>query len=138
MCLTHSCRLNQRVSPNLIQISIGHRADWWLANVSRCSLYAAAAEAIREEWGTEPLLIREGGSIPAVPYLEKTFGACAVHVPMGQASDSAHLPNERIRLENLMRGKSVMKRLLGKIVGHRRSSTSVVSTGNAGPSANAS
>ena len=46
-------------------------------------------------------LIREGGSIPGIAILEKELGAKAVHLPMGQASDHAHLPNERIRLVNL-------------------------------------
>jgi di- and tripeptidase len=101
-----------------LQIRIGHCSDWWLANIQQCSLYSAAAEAVQEEWGVAPLLIREGGSIPAIPYLEKTFGACAVHVPLGQASDNAHLPNERIRLQNLSRGKAVLKRLLRKLSRH--------------------
>ena len=99
----------------LIQIQIGHCADRWLADTSKLGIYRAAAEAIREEWNSEPLLIREGGSIPAIPYLEKRFGACAVHIPIGQASDNAHLPNERIRLENLTRGKRVLKRTLMKL-----------------------
>ena len=30
----------------------------------------------------------------------------------GQASDSAHLPNERIRVENLVKGKAVIERFL--------------------------
>lgn len=62
--------------------------------------------AIREEWGVEPLRIREGGvrlfmlsvqlvfnltpislqSIPSVPYLEKEFICHALHLPMGQST----------------------------------------------------
>ena len=30
----------------------------------------------------------------------------------GQSMDSAHLPNERIRLENLLKGKQVLKNFL--------------------------
>ncbi|KAJ2514598.1 hypothetical protein GGI11_004027 [Coemansia sp. RSA 2049] len=64
-----------------------------------------------------PLLIREGGSIPAVPWLESFFAphAVAVNIPMGQSSDNAHLDNERISLENLMRGRQVIFRLLKDI-----------------------
>jgi di- and tripeptidase len=59
----------------------------------------------------KPLYIREGGSIPAIRFLEKEFGAPAAHFPVGQASDKAHLDNERLRLVNLYRGREVFKRV---------------------------
>jgi di- and tripeptidase len=55
----------------------------------------------------KPLYIREGGSIPAIRFLEKEFDAPAAHLPCGQASDSAHLDNERLRLVNLYKAKEV-------------------------------
>lgn len=57
----------------------------------------------------KPLYIREGGSIPAIRFLEKEFGAPAAHFPCGQASDSAHLDNERLRLVNLYKSKDIFK-----------------------------
>ncbi|KAJ1822057.1 hypothetical protein LPJ75_000562 [Coemansia sp. RSA 2598] len=95
-------------------------AQWWLADPD-APVYRAAAKAIRDEWalGVDdvPLLIREGGSIPAVPWLEAFFAphAVAVNLPMGQSSDNAHLDNERISLENLMHGRQVVYRLLKDI-----------------------
>lgn len=59
----------------------------------------------------KPLYIREGGSIPAIRFLEKEFGAPAAHFPCGQASDSAHLDNERLRLVNLYKSKDIFKRV---------------------------
>jgi di- and tripeptidase len=59
----------------------------------------------------KPLYIREGGSIPAIRFLEKEFGAPAAHFPCGQASDKAHLDNERLRLVNLYKGREVFKRV---------------------------
>jgi di- and tripeptidase len=56
-----------------------------------------------------PLYIREGGSIPAIRFLEKEFGAQAAHLPCGQASDHAHLDNERLRLVNLYKSRDVFK-----------------------------
>ncbi|RYP78757.1 hypothetical protein DL771_000424 [Monosporascus sp. 5C6A] len=58
---------------------------------------------------TKPLYIREGGSIPAIRFLEKEFGAPAAHLPCGQASDSAHLDNERLRVENLLKSREIFK-----------------------------
>lgn len=44
---------------------------------------------IAEVWEVpEVLRIREGGSVPGIRMLEKVFGANAVHVPLGQASDN--------------------------------------------------
>ena len=59
----------------------------------------------------EPLFIREGGSIPAISFLEHEFDAPAAMFPMGQASDNAHLDNERMRVENLYKGREVLKRV---------------------------
>ncbi|KAJ1733658.1 hypothetical protein LPJ61_001455 [Coemansia biformis] len=113
--LLDELRLHLDVQPN---------AQWWLAD-PETPVYQAAAKAIRDEWsGTAeddtshvPLLIREGGSIPAVPWLESFFAphAVAVNLPMGQSSDNAHLDNERISLENLMRGRRIIQRLVKDI-----------------------
>lgn len=60
---------------------------------------------------SKPLYIREGGSIPAIRFLEKEFNAPAAHLPCGQASDSAHLDNERLRLVNLYKSKDIFKKV---------------------------
>ena len=41
-------------------MTIDHTADWWLGDLN--DLWFKALEtAVREEWGVEPLRIREGG-----------------------------------------------------------------------------
>ncbi|KAG6372816.1 hypothetical protein JVT61DRAFT_7223 [Boletus reticuloceps] len=101
-------------SPNKLSITIDHTADWWLGDLDD-PWFKALESAVREEWSVEPLRIREGGSIPSVPCLEKMFGCRALHLPLGQSSDRAHLPNERISLANLQRGKAVLERFLTKV-----------------------
>lgn len=87
-------------SPNRLEVSIKHKADWWLGDPS--SPYnVAMARIVEGVWGETPLWIREGGSIPGVALLERELEAEAVHLPMGEAADAAHLPNERIRIVNL-------------------------------------
>ncbi|ESK84684.1 beta-ala-his dipeptidase [Moniliophthora roreri MCA 2997] len=101
-------------SPNKLEVNVVHTADWWLGNLD--DPWSKALEsAIEEEWNSEPLRIREGGSIPSIPFLEKAFGCHALHLPMGQSLDQAHLPNERISLNNLQRGKEVIARFLAKV-----------------------
>ena len=63
----------------------------------------------------KPLFIREGGSIPSIRFLEKQFNAPAAHLPCGQASDSAHLDNERLRLVNLYNSKKIFKRVFWEL-----------------------
>ncbi|KAF9485857.1 glutathione degradosome [Pholiota conissans] len=101
-------------SPNTLQISVNHTADWWLGDLDDY-WFKALESAVQEEWGVEPLRIREGGSIPSVPYLEKEFGCHALQLPMGQSSDQAHLPNEQISIVNLQKGKAVIERFLLKV-----------------------
>lgn len=83
-------------------------ADWWLGNPEN-KYFRCLARAVEEEWKQKPMYIREGGSIPPVRWLEKLFQAPAINFPMGQASDSAHLNDERIRLKNLFAGKRILK-----------------------------
>ncbi|SLM39934.1 WD40/YVTN repeat-like-containing domain [Lasallia pustulata] len=63
----------------------------------------------------KPLYIREGGSIPAIRFLEKEFNAPAAHLPCGQASDCAHLDNERLRLSNLYRSREIFKKVFSEL-----------------------
>lgn len=51
-------------------MTINHTADWWLGDLSG-PYVQAIGDSIKAEWGTEPLWIREGGSIPGIPFLEQ-------------------------------------------------------------------
>ncbi|KIJ54859.1 hypothetical protein M422DRAFT_64082 [Sphaerobolus stellatus SS14] len=98
-------------STNKLSVRIDRTADWWLGDLE--SKYFKALEgAVEKEWGTTPLRIREGGSIPSIPFLEKEFSCPGLHLPMGQSSDQAHLANERISLTHLRKGKTVVERFL--------------------------
>ncbi|KAF9046463.1 hypothetical protein BJ165DRAFT_1345379 [Panaeolus papilionaceus] len=105
---------DQLGSPNQLTVNIEQTADWWLGKFDD-RWFKCLETAVHEEWGQEPLRIREGGSIPSVPYLEKVFGCHALHLPMGQSTDQAHLPNERISLLNLHKGMEVVARFLTQI-----------------------
>ena len=63
----------------------------------------------------KPLYICEGGSIPAIRFLEQEFNAPAAHLPCGQASDSAHLDNERLRLLNLYNSREIFKKVFQEL-----------------------
>jgi di- and tripeptidase len=63
----------------------------------------------------KPLYIREGGSIPIIRFLEREFNAPAAQLPCGQASDGAHLDNERMRLLNLYNSRKVFKKVFAEL-----------------------
>jgi hypothetical protein len=50
----------QDVLISFMQVSIDHTADWWLGNLHD-PWFQALEGAIRDEWGVDPLRIREGG-----------------------------------------------------------------------------
>lgn len=74
-------------------------------------LPSTVIEPSSNEFKRKPLLIREGGSIPAIRFLEKEFSAPAAHLPCGQASDNAHLDNERLRVLNLLNARKIFRKV---------------------------
>ncbi|KAJ7695752.1 hypothetical protein B0H17DRAFT_1055463 [Mycena rosella] len=114
LCLHLENSFKDLKSPNELHVDVEHTANWWLGELDDF-WFKALESAVQQEWGMEPLRIREGGSIPSVPFLEKEFRCHALHLPMGQSSDQAHLPNERISLDNLRKGKSVIERFLSTV-----------------------
>ncbi|KAK4046917.1 hypothetical protein OIO90_006399 [Microbotryomycetes sp. JL221] len=99
---------------NQLEIDIPHVADWWLGDIAS-PYFTALASCIEQIWHTKPLFIREGGSIPSLPFLEREFQADAVHFPMGTSEDRAHLADERIRVVNLENGKTIVGRWLQRL-----------------------
>ena len=76
----------------------------------KAELSQSAQSSLWQPPAQKPLYIREGGSIPAIRFLEQEFNAPAAHLPCGQASDSAHLDNERMRLLNLYNSREIFKK----------------------------
>lgn len=66
--------------------------------------YQAAAKAVKETFGKEPIPVRGGGSIPICAILEKELGVKIVFMGFGLDSDNLHSPNEKFNLENYYKG----------------------------------
>lgn len=99
-------------SANELRLRICQTSDWWLGRLDN-RVYAVAAKAIEKVWGAKPVYVREGGSYGGITsFLESTLKAPAIHLPLGQSSDNAHLANERIRLHSLLKGKEVIEQFL--------------------------
>ena len=86
-----------------LSVTVINQGDYWVGEHDW--VMDTARGAIEKIWGVPPLLVREGGTMPISSFLSRQLKAPAVHLPLGQSSDSAHLPNERIRITNLVNGK---------------------------------
>jgi acetylornithine deacetylase/succinyl-diaminopimelate desuccinylase-like protein len=65
----------------------------------------AALRALKLGFGREPVLLREGGSIPIVNDFKKILHADALMVGLALADDNAHSPNEKFDLDCFAKGQ---------------------------------
>jgi acetylornithine deacetylase/succinyl-diaminopimelate desuccinylase-like protein len=66
--------------------------------------YKAAAAAIKDVFGKDPIPVRGGGSIPITSIFEKELGVKVVFLGFGLDSDNLHSPNEKYDIANFYKG----------------------------------
>jgi acetylornithine deacetylase/succinyl-diaminopimelate desuccinylase-like protein len=101
-------------SPNTLVFHPHGLGDWWYGDLNNF-LFKANQKAIKEYWKMDPIFARSGGSIPIIPFMEKTFNAPAIGMSTGQSTDGAHSQNEKLRIRNLEGSKEVVKLMLKEI-----------------------
>ncbi|TWT83733.1 Succinyl-diaminopimelate desuccinylase [Planctomycetes bacterium CA13] len=83
------------------------------------SRYAkAAARAIASAFGTPPVMIREGGSIPIVTRFQDVLQCDCLLLGWGLSDDNAHSPNEKFCVQDYYRGikaSAILWTELGKL-----------------------
>ncbi len=65
---------------------------------------AAASRAIERAFGTAPVFMREGGSIPIVATFRELLGVDTLLLGWGLDDDNTHSPNEKFSLADFHRG----------------------------------
>lgn len=106
-----------RCSPNHLSISVTNAFDWWTGDVTSRP-FRAALRAVQDVWGIRPLVVREGGTMPVIRFLQDQLRVPAINLPIGQASDGAHMPNERIRIVNLKKGMDALQQFFINLAAH--------------------
>ena len=87
-----------------LEIKTGHGAEAYL--VSPKSVAARSAlRALRKAFDHEPVLLREGGSIPIVNQFKKILGADTLLLGLALPDDNAHSPNEKFDLDIFAQGQ---------------------------------
>ena len=61
--------------------------------------------ALEKAFGCQPILTREGGSIPIVNQFKKILGADSLLLGLGLPDDNAHSPNEKFNLDCFEKGQ---------------------------------
>lgn len=96
-------------SDDAASLPLRSKTDPQHGNTKNPSLGSSSPASASSDSAVTPIFIREGGSIPTIRFLEKEFSAPAANLPCGQASDNAHLDNERMRVENLYKSREIFR-----------------------------
>jgi acetylornithine deacetylase/succinyl-diaminopimelate desuccinylase-like protein len=75
----------------------------------------AAARALEATFGSPPVFVREGGSIPICASFEETLGLPVVLLGMDQPDSQAHAPNEWMDLRNYETGIRTVARMWDEV-----------------------
>jgi acetylornithine deacetylase/succinyl-diaminopimelate desuccinylase-like protein len=94
-----------RVAPPGVRVTVQHLHGGrpWRAELAG-PLFDAARVALAAAFGTEPVVVGEGGSIPVVGDFERILKSPVLLMGFGLPGENAHAPDEWISVENFDRG----------------------------------
>ena len=97
-----------------LDLTPGHAGPWYLTDPN--SKYGKAAQrALKQAFDRDPVLIREGGSIPIVSDFRNILGVETLLLGLALPDCRAHSPNENFPLENLDAGIRINKAVFKEI-----------------------
>jgi acetylornithine deacetylase/succinyl-diaminopimelate desuccinylase-like protein len=99
-----------------MEIVDGHSGPWYLTD-PHSKFGEAAQRALKQAFGKEVALIREGGSIPIVSQFRDILGVETLLLGLALHDCRAHSPNENFPLENLENGIKMNQAILREIGG---------------------
>jgi len=86
-----------------MELRSGHGGDPYIVSPTS-PLAQASLRALRAGFGFEPIVMREGGSIPIVTEFKRILGADTLLLGLALPDDNAHSPNEKFDLDNYAAG----------------------------------
>jgi acetylornithine deacetylase/succinyl-diaminopimelate desuccinylase-like protein len=115
------CDHLKKICPPTVRLEIeaGHGAEAYLVS-PKSPQAQAALRALRKAFNREPVLLREGGSIPIVNDFKKVLGADTLLLGLGLPEDNAHSPNEKFDLDCFENGQRMSALLWQELSGSRR------------------
>jgi len=105
-----------RVAPPGVRATVTplHGGRPWRAELEG-PLFDAARAALTAAFGTEPVIVGEGGSIPVVGDFERILGSPVLLMGFGLPGENAHAPNEWLSVDNFDRGMRAAATLLEEL-----------------------
>jgi acetylornithine deacetylase/succinyl-diaminopimelate desuccinylase-like protein len=98
----------------VVEVSNLHGAEPVLVQAEG-PLVEAAMAAMADAWGSLPVRIREGGSIPIVSAFSQVLGKPVLLLGFGLADDALHSPNEKFNISHFYNGIRSVVRLLDRL-----------------------
>ena len=101
-----------------LELKSGHGGDPYMMDPNNPAVEAART-ALRASFKADPILLREGGSIPIVNDFKRILGVDTLMIGLALPEDNAHSPNERFSLECFEKGMQMSAYLwpeLGKAI----------------------
>lgn len=93
------------IAPKSVKVKVeAHHGGEPVVTPTDSHAYKAAARAIKETFGKEPIPTRGGGSIPIVALFENVLGLKSILMGFGLDSDDIHSPDEHYSVENFYKG----------------------------------
>ncbi|MEO8206923.1 MAG: dipeptidase, partial [Chthoniobacterales bacterium] len=106
----------KKYCPPGVTIEVRHGHGGLPYFVDPTSKYSVAAKkALKDTFGQEPALMREGGSIPILQQFKTILGADALLVAFASPDCQIHSPNENMPIRNFETGIQVHKALLKEL-----------------------
>jgi acetylornithine deacetylase/succinyl-diaminopimelate desuccinylase-like protein len=108
---------------SFLEKNVPHSVTWELEFMSGAPAYINKEEvlgmnqfkaALKETWGIDPLLKREGGSIPVATAMKDILGVDSIITGFGLPDDQIHSPNERLHLPTHKKGIEALIRFFLK------------------------
>jgi len=102
----------RRLCPPTVRLEVesGHGGAPYMIDPTG-PLAQASLRALRGAFGREPVLLREGGSIPIVNEFRRLLGADSILLGLALPDANAHSPNEQFNLGIFRRGMDMAVRL---------------------------
>ncbi|MDR2466862.1 MAG: dipeptidase [Prevotellaceae bacterium] len=95
----------ESLAPDCVTVAVTpHHGGQAYVSPSDSAGYRAAHRALTETFGTSPVPVRSGGSIPVIATFEQELGVKSVLLGFGLESDAIHSPNENYPLSNFYAG----------------------------------
>jgi succinyl-diaminopimelate desuccinylase len=98
----------KKICPKNVRMEIrsGHGGDPYIVQ-PHSPVVEAARTALKRSFKADPVLLREGGSIPIVNDFKRILGADTLMIGLALPEDNAHSPNERFSLECFEKGMAM-------------------------------